>query len=596
MSDEQLMKYVPKIGDRIAIRQYCRREVAAFEKSSSVSKATENLMDKIRQRTSKRGQSDGHSKKICSHLNAYGSKRTYQMGLFEEIEGSFIAVRGKKGGGIRQLKASLDSTMDELLKSGKELFFPQGTNKLGNLNEFEITLRDFTEAELDSSMTLGQIYNLRKVKLLRLYVSCKRIYDDKQDSGTNPVLSPSASSLHIRSRSSSIVFEESVSKAANLTSTPVTTDDISNFVETDDDKEDFGTSFVHFDILSGVDLLQEQSASVSVDEEIQIGYIYIPDDNDVLDDTLPMDTAEVQPPPVEVAQESTAIKLRLRRGNVFNELNAALKEGRISVDNMLLEIEMVLPNGTAEKGEDNGGVLRDALSEYWETFFLKCTTGNVLKVPMIRHDMKDEWENVAKVMVLGYNMTKYFPVALAKPFLCHCLHQEIKDDELFTTFLEILPTEEKVLAEQAIQDFKNISGEEEWLDFLDAHDIKRHVTEDNVRKTILEVAHKEMVQDPAYVAECWSSVLNGLNLPPGGLDDVIANLTPTPRKVVAMLQHETLNKRECQVLDFLKKFIRTCNDVRLRKFLRFCTGMGSLHLVCGHNCPFRCFSLCQLKF
>lgn len=30
---------------------------------------------------------------------------------------------------------------------------------------------------------------------------------------------------------------------------------------------------------------------------------------------------------------------------------------------------MVLPNGNREKGEDNGGVLRDALSEYWDTFY-----------------------------------------------------------------------------------------------------------------------------------------------------------------------------------------------------------------------------------
>ncbi|KAF5887204.1 uncharacterized protein DAT39_022332 [Clarias magur] len=195
---------------------------------------------------------------------------------------------------------------------------------------------------------------------------------------------------------------------------------------------------------------------------------------------------------------------------------------------------------------------------------------------MTRHDMKDEWENVAKVMVLGYNMAMYFSVALAKPFLSHCLHQEIKDDELLAAFLETIPAEDKEIAEQAMRDFKSLFGKEEWFEFLEAHDIKRHVTEDDWRRTLLEVAHKEMVQDPAYVAECWSNILQGLHLPPGGLDEVMASLTPTTRKVVAMLQHETLNKRECQILDFLKKFIRTCSDVRLRKFLRFCTGADLL--------------------
>lgn len=99
---------------------------------------------------------------------------------------------------------------------------------------------------------------------------------------------------------------------------------------------------------------------------------------------------------------------------------------------------MVLPNGSSEKGEDNGGILRDALSEYWGTFFMKCTAGSTLKVPMTRHDMKDEWQNVAKVMVLGYNIVQYFPIVLAKPFLCYCLGLEIDEDELFTAFLEIV--------------------------------------------------------------------------------------------------------------------------------------------------------------
>ena len=51
------------------------------------------------------------------------------------------------------------------------------------------------------------------------------------------------------------------------------------------------------------------------------------------------------------------------------------------------------------------------------------------------------------------------------------------------------------------QDFRTVSGCEEWLDF---HDVKRLVTEADVRKTLLEVAHGDTVQDPACL-------LNGLN-------------------------------------------------------------------------------------
>ncbi|KAF4091506.1 hypothetical protein AMELA_G00037700 [Ameiurus melas] len=65
MTDDQLIKYVPKIEDQIAIRQYCRREVAALEgTTATISKATESLMAKINQRrASKRIHGDDRSEK-----------------------------------------------------------------------------------------------------------------------------------------------------------------------------------------------------------------------------------------------------------------------------------------------------------------------------------------------------------------------------------------------------------------------------------------------------------------------------------------------------------------------------------------------------
>ncbi|XP_047665713.1 uncharacterized protein LOC125140577 [Tachysurus fulvidraco] len=311
-------------------------------------------------------------------------------------------------------------------------------------------------------------------------------------------------------------------------------------------------------------------SSISVDEEIQFGYAVLEDG--MLDDTLPMEPTEI------VQDQSQTTKLRLRRGNIFQDLNAAFTDGLVSVNYCLVEIEMVLHNGTTEKGEDNGGIFRDALSEYWGTFIMKYTSGNTLKVPMTRHDMKDECENVAKVMVLGYNTFQYFPIVLAKPFLCYCLRLNIDEDELLTAFLEIVSQEEKQLVEEAMRDVTSVSERDEWVEFLEAHDVKLLIIEKNAKQILLDVAHKEIVQDPAYIAECWSPVLKKLKLPPGGLNELMMSLTPTARKVIAILQHEKFNNRECQVMDYLKRFIKHCSDVRLRKFLRFCTGVLFLSL------------------
>lgn len=117
--------------------------------------------------------------------------------------------------------------------------------------------------------------------------------------------------------------------------------------------------------------------------------------------------------------------------------------------------------------------------------------------------------------------------------------------------METIPSEEKQVAEQTIKDFKSVSATEEWLDFLEAHDVKIFVTEANVQKTLLEVAHKELIQDPAYIAECWNNVLKELKMPPGGLDEAFSSLTPTSRKVIAMLEQQTRYKKESQILEEL---------------------------------------------
>lgn len=195
---------------------------------------------------------------------------------------------------------------------------------------------------------------------------------------------------------------------------------------------------------------------------------------------------------------------------------------------MLLAIEMVLPNGHIEKGEDNGGVLRDALSEYWDTFTGKCTSGNIVKIPMTRHDMKDSWQDIAKVMVHGYNMVGYFPIALRKPFLQNCLGQEYEIEEVRASFMLSLPNEEKNVVDDFMIDFSAVKMKEDWVDFLEAHDVKILVTEANWGKTLEEVAHKEIIQDPVYIAECWSPILKKLKLPPGGLNEVLMYLFHRP--------------------------------------------------------------------
>lgn len=61
------------------------------------------------------------------------------------------------------MKALKNATMAQLMETGKLLFFPNGRCKLGNVTEFEFTMQDFTDDELERFTTLGQQYEYRKV-------------------------------------------------------------------------------------------------------------------------------------------------------------------------------------------------------------------------------------------------------------------------------------------------------------------------------------------------------------------------------------------------------------------------------------------------
>ncbi|XP_076850602.1 uncharacterized protein LOC143500373 [Brachyhypopomus gauderio] len=599
MPNEDLSKYLPKYGDRLAVRQYCKREVARLQEPRNLPKATENLMTKLKDRILKRRHDDtNRSEKLRNNTNAQKLERSFQIGVLQQEGDILKQVREKKGGGKRQVKAFKNTTMAEILESAKILFFPNGKSKLGKISDFECDICDFTEEILAPHVTLIDIYELRKVKMLRLYLIIKRVEENTgsvaETEGASSVVLEDAPSNYIpqgqKSTESTTGLKDSVCTdlldvsvqdheeqpslaivTLDMVShlSPIIIDEPANLENIQIPEASFSETHAQQTYLSVQ--IDGQTSQISIDEEIQVGYHALPDDGEVLDDTLPIDMDSLiynQPPQVT--------KIRLRRGNVFQDLNNVFHCGLVSVSDTL-EIEMVLPNGSTEKGEDNGGVLRDALSEYWDAFIMKCTTGNAIKIPMIRHDMTDKWTDVAKVMVLGYNNASYFPIALAKPFLKHCLGLEVTSEELWETFLQSIPNDERRIVEQAMQDFPSVSDSEDWLDFIDAHNVKTLISAENLKKTLLEVSHKEIIQDPAYISECWNEELKKLKLPPGGLDEILCNLYPSNKKVLAALQpDENLNKRDQAIFDFLKKYIRNCSHTHLKQFLRFCTGADVL--------------------
>lgn len=232
-----------------------------------------------------------------------------------------------------------------------------------------------------------------------------------------------------------------------------------------------------------------------------------------------------------------------------------------------LSITMLLPNGTTEMAEDTGGVLRDALSEYWETFFMKCGTDGDVQVPVLRHDLKDTWEQCAVVLVLGYKLQGYLPTALAPPFLQHCLGIIPSRDDVVESFMQMIPCDERKLAE--LPNFED----DDFMEFLVTHDVRKVVTADNWPKVLYEVAHKMIIQEPAFVRDIWSPILKEhLTLDVCQLKQLLSGMQPTPKNIMKILSVDEEHSSNPTV-GFLKKFVKNSNMERCRRFLRFCTGM-----------------------
>lgn len=271
----------------------------------------------------------------------------------------------------------------------------------------------------------------------------------------------------------------------------------------------------------------------------------------------------------EVDTQPEQMLLILHRGRVFEELLEAFQQSAFKIESV--KIEMRLPNGEVEAAEDMGGVLRDSLSEFWQTFYEKCTLGTNVKVPYLRHDFGEpQWVAIGKILAVGWKNEQYFPIKLASTFIHACLEIITEDEDLIKDFLLFVSDSESDVLKAALNNFDTVDYDE-LLEVVSFFDSKRMPTKDNIRQLLMEFAHKDLVQKAAFVARCFKNNLFGV-LVPNDLRKIYGEMEPTPKNILAKLICESDLREATRIYGFLKKFIRE-SDANIRSaFLRFCTG------------------------
>lgn len=118
------------------------------------------------------------------------------------------------------------------------------------------------------------------------------------------------------------------------------------------------------------------------------------------------------------ADNINAHTLHIHRGHVFKEMIEAFVTHNIEKTGRAITIQMIMPNGKEELAVDEGGVFRDALSEFWNDFFEQCTLGSASRVPQLRHDFDEKkWQAVASILYRGWKEANYFPIEISQCFM-----------------------------------------------------------------------------------------------------------------------------------------------------------------------------------
>ena len=100
-------------------------------------------------------------------------------------------------------------------------------------------------------------------------------------------------------------------------------------------------------------------------------------------------------------------------------------------------------------------------------------------------------------------------------------------------------------------------------------------TEQNLSRLVEEIAHKEMVQQPAFIIKCWKPILRSAEELMGAevLDKIIDDLKPKARSITKFIQFpESMSHAETTTAHHLMRFVRERDQRELGLFLRYCTG------------------------
>lgn len=596
IDEDTLSRYIPHLGDRVFARNWTSGERNEERKRILV----DRLRSKMRlPSTSGPAQTATQSRNRTGvgNRNAERETRKIEVGWMNYHNGVLKQVRRPTGGGTREIIVRKSDTMKKILEDAKKMFFPNGKSTKGHMDEFEFSLCVMGSGEpLEDTLTVGSVYDTTHHKLLRLYVCSKRKYAETSTDWNATPESPPPDSPHAESTCTSVsnttstpdslsphAFSSTLSQLSPIVPAPVSeigqlgstpSPPIPACVIPHSNEEDEEVMFLgdprnlSCDDANDTLVYEPQITPMPTFGNLLTSLL----DDDVVDATCDANSTNFFENPENVAEKQL---LTIRSAHCIADMITAFSDPNILDAN--ITFERVLENGDIENGVGRGLVL-DCLTDFWTKFYLSRTSGTTFKVPNLHHTYKErEWEAVARIVAFGWKF-KYLPVQLARPFLLEAfsINQSTSSSTLREAFFNYISPNEKDALTEALNDFPNADFDE-LLTILGSHSCTTLPTEQNLAKLLDEIAHKELVQEPAFIIKCWKPILKVIterdSFTAAALEKILDDLKPKARNLTKTIHfpHEMSQAQRTTSLHLLR-FVRELDAQEIGHFLRFCTG------------------------
>jgi hypothetical protein len=587
MTDSDLAEYLPKKGDRFALKDF----LTHGPKKTKSNKAS--LIDRLRHRLQRNNTDTTDSetneeelpKLKVRKLSAKKELHKVHLGWyhFDEKKNSYVHVRAKAGGGKRTLMLNKNMNKNSIIKECLDLFYPNGKSQHGELKDMNVELTDFQLKPLeDEETTLGDIIDRAKLQFIHFYLRTRLLKQTSIDDHVNDDGDESQAAKEQEHKSSA------VSISSNATCSQQSTESNDKQLKATegagkDGNDPNSVTTTH----SPLDKAEEITEGTKGDTLTNLEAHVFPS---CLDSAFEIDSSPLPDPLFFPAWEDSSkevaftrvaplpnpdrqpkeFEIVVHRGQVLRELIKIFKENSdLDFEKDIITASIVLPNGEKEQAYDSGGVLRDLLTEFWDNFYEQCTNGTNLKVPCLRHDMEAaDWKAVGRIIALGWILQKILPIQIAPNFLKSSLYG-IAGENIREEFLQFIPQSESRLLSKALENMVEVDMDD-LLEILSNHECKVKVTKDNLGAVIDQIAHMEMVQEPAFIRECLFEVLISYELVMD-VETEFKKITPTSKKLISSLECE---EPQSESYKYLKRYIREIDmeNRMLRNLLRFLTG------------------------